>query len=39
VPLADIAAGARDPETGLTVAEIRARTDATGLDRAAIALG
>jgi 2-amino-4-hydroxy-6-hydroxymethyldihydropteridine diphosphokinase len=39
VPLADIAAGARDPETGCTVAEIRARTDATGLDRAAIALG
>ena len=38
VPLADIAPGARDPESGLTVAEIRARTDTTRLDRLAIDL-
>ncbi len=39
VPLADIAADVRDPESGLTVAEICARTDAGGLDRTRIALG
>ena len=38
VPLADIAPGVRDPESGLTVAEIRARADATGLDRLGIDL-
>ncbi|MET0232323.1 MAG: 2-amino-4-hydroxy-6-hydroxymethyldihydropteridine diphosphokinase [Rhodanobacteraceae bacterium] len=38
VPLADIAPAVRNPESGLTVAEIRARTDASGLVRTAIAL-
>jgi 2-amino-4-hydroxy-6-hydroxymethyldihydropteridine diphosphokinase len=39
VPLADIAPDARDPETRLAIAEIRARTSSTGLDRVEIALG
>jgi 2-amino-4-hydroxy-6-hydroxymethyldihydropteridine diphosphokinase len=39
VPLADIAPAARDPETGLAVAEIRAHADASRLDRTGIALG
>ena len=38
VPLVDIAPAVRNPESGLTVAEIRARTDASGLVRTAIAL-
>ena len=38
VPLADIAPGVRDPESGLTVAEIRARADATRVDRLEIDL-
>ena len=39
VPLADIAPDARDPETGLTIAEIRARAKTIGLDRAEISIG
>ena len=39
VPLGDIASDARDPESGLTVAEIRASTRAAGLVRVEMDLG
>ena len=39
VPLGDIASDARDPESGLTVAEIRASARAAGLVRVEMALG
>jgi 2-amino-4-hydroxy-6-hydroxymethyldihydropteridine diphosphokinase len=39
VPLADIAADARDPESRLTVAEIRTLADARGLDHVEIDFG
>ena len=39
VPLGDIASDARDPESGRTIADIRASTRAAGLVRVEMALG
>lgn len=39
VPLADIAPDVRDPETAETIADIRNRTDASGLVRIAFSFG
>jgi 2-amino-4-hydroxy-6-hydroxymethyldihydropteridine diphosphokinase len=39
VPLADIAPDLRDPESGATLAEIRARSDASGLVRTDLSIG